>query len=48
MDIRLKPEVEATIRQGLEPGPYTTPGEIVAQAISEFHGRDDRLAQHSG
>jgi Arc/MetJ-type ribon-helix-helix transcriptional regulator len=46
MDIRLKPEVEAMIRQGVERGPYNTPEELVEQAISEFHEREDYLAQH--
>ena len=46
MDIRLKPEVEAMIRQGVERGPYNTPEELVEQAISEFHEREDWLAQH--
>lgn len=34
------------IRQGVERGPYNTPEELVEQAISEFHEREDWLAQH--
>ena len=46
MDIRLKPETEALIRKGLERGPYNTAEELIEQAISEFHEREDYLAQH--
>ena len=46
MDIRLKPEVEAMIREVLERGPYKTAEELIEQAVSEFHEREDWLAQH--
>jgi Arc/MetJ-type ribon-helix-helix transcriptional regulator len=46
MDIHLKPETEALIRKGLERGPYHTAEELIDQAVSEFHEREDYLAQH--
>jgi len=45
MEIRLKPEVEAMIREDLERGPYKTAEELIEQAVSEFHEREDWLAQ---
>ena len=46
MDLRLKPETEAKIREGIERGPYRTAEELIEQAISEFLDREDYLAQH--
>lgn len=46
MDIRLKPEVEAMIREDLQRGPYTSAEELVEQAVSQLHEREDWLAQH--
>jgi putative addiction module CopG family antidote len=46
MDIRLKPEVEAMIRQDLERGPYNTAEELIELAVSQLHEREDWLAQH--
>jgi putative addiction module CopG family antidote len=46
MEIRLKPEIEAMIRKNVERGPYKTPEEVIEQAISEFHEREEWLFQH--
>jgi Arc/MetJ-type ribon-helix-helix transcriptional regulator len=46
MDIRLKPELEAMIREDLNRGPYTSAEDLVEQAISQLHEREDWLAQH--
>jgi putative addiction module CopG family antidote len=46
MDIRLKPELEAMIREDLARGPYNSAEELIEQAVSELHEREDWLAQH--
>jgi putative addiction module CopG family antidote len=46
VDIHLKPEIEAMIRKNVERGPYKTPEEVIEQAISEFHEREEWLFQH--
>jgi putative addiction module CopG family antidote len=46
MDIRLKPEVEAMIREDLARGPYKSAEELVEQAVSQLHECEDWLAQH--
>ena len=46
MDIRLKPEVEAMIREDLSRGPYTSAEDLIEQAVSQLHEREDCLAQH--
>lgn len=46
MDIRLKPELEAMIREDLNRGPYTSAEDLIEQAVSQLHEREDWLAQH--
>ncbi|HEX4380500.1 MAG TPA: hypothetical protein VH022_10725 [Candidatus Acidoferrum sp.] len=46
MDIRLKPEIEAMIREDLARGPYTSAEELVEHAVSQLHECEDLLAQH--
>ena len=46
MDIRLKPELEAMIREDLARGPYKSAEELIEQAVSDLHEREDWLAQH--
>lgn len=45
MEIRLKPEVEAMIRQDLERGPYKSAEELVELAVSQLHECENLLAQ---
>jgi Arc/MetJ-type ribon-helix-helix transcriptional regulator len=46
MDIRLKPELEAMIQEDLSRGPYTSAEDLIEQAISQLHEREDYLAQN--
>jgi putative addiction module CopG family antidote len=46
MDIRLKPELEAMIREDLARGPYSSAEDLIEQAVSQLHEREDWLAQH--
>jgi putative addiction module CopG family antidote len=46
MEIRLRPDLEALIRQGVERGPYQTVDEFVEQAISMLHEQEAWLAAH--
>jgi Arc/MetJ-type ribon-helix-helix transcriptional regulator len=48
MDIRLKPELEAMIREDLQRGPYSSAEDLIEQAIYQLHEREDYLAQHRG
>jgi putative addiction module CopG family antidote len=44
MEIRLRPELEALIKQDVERGPYETVDEYVEQAISMLHEQETWLA----
>jgi Arc/MetJ-type ribon-helix-helix transcriptional regulator len=46
MDIRLRPEVEAMIREDLARGPYKSAEELVELAVSQLHECEDWLAKH--
>ena len=46
MEIRLKPELEAMIQEDLSRGPYTSAEDLIEQAISQLHEREDYLAQN--
>ncbi len=46
MDIRLKPELEAMIREDLARGPYNSAEDLIEQAVSQLHEREDWVAQH--
>jgi Arc/MetJ-type ribon-helix-helix transcriptional regulator len=46
MEIRLRPEVEALIRQDLEYGPYQTVEEFVEHAVVLLHEQEAWLAGH--
>jgi Arc/MetJ-type ribon-helix-helix transcriptional regulator len=46
MDIRLKPELEAMIQEDLQRGPYASAEDLVEQAVSQLHEREDYLARH--
>jgi hypothetical protein len=43
--IRIKPELEALIKQDLETGPYQTVEEFVESAVSMLHEQEAWLAQ---
>lgn len=40
MEIRLRPEVEALIRQDVERGPYQTIDEFVERAVALLHQQE--------
>jgi putative addiction module CopG family antidote len=46
MEIRLRPELEALIRQDLRGGAYRTIDEYVEHAVSMLHEREAWLAAH--
>jgi putative addiction module CopG family antidote len=46
MDIRLKPELEAMIQEDLQRGPYASAEDLVEQAVSQLHEREDWLARN--
>ena len=46
MEIRLRPELEAAIRQDLEGGSYQTLDEYVEYAVSMLHEQEAWLAAH--
>ncbi|MGA7764958.1 MAG: hypothetical protein WB781_26190 [Candidatus Sulfotelmatobacter sp.] len=46
MEIRLRPEVEALIRQDVERGPYQTVDEFVERAVALLHEQEAWLAEH--
>lgn len=48
MEIRLRPEVEALIRQDVERGPYQTIDEFVERAVALLHEQEAWLAGHQG
>jgi putative addiction module CopG family antidote len=46
MEIRLRPELEAVIRQDVERGAYQTVDEYVEHAVSILHEQEAWLAAH--
>ena len=44
MEIRLRPELEALIRQDIERGPYQTVDEFVERAVAMLHEHESWLA----
>ncbi len=46
MEIRLRPELEALIRQDVQRGPYQTVDEFVERAIAMLHEQEAWLAEH--
>lgn len=48
MDIHLRPELEAQIRQDIQRGPYQTVDEFVERAISLLHGQEAWFASNRG
>ena len=46
MEIHLRPELEALIRQDIQRGPYQTVDEFVEQAVALLHEREAWLAAH--
>jgi putative addiction module CopG family antidote len=44
MEIRLRPEIEALVRQDVERGPYQTVDEFVERAIALLHEQESWLA----
>jgi antitoxin ParD1/3/4 len=46
MEIYLRPEIEALIREDVQRGPYQTVDEFVEQAIAMLHEREAWLAEH--
>lgn len=46
MEIRLRPEVAALIRQDVERGPYQTIDEFVERAVALLHEQEAWLAEH--
>jgi putative addiction module CopG family antidote len=46
MEIRLRPELEALIRQDVQRGPYRTVDEFVEHAVALLHEQETWLADH--
>jgi Arc/MetJ-type ribon-helix-helix transcriptional regulator len=46
MEIRLRPELEALIREDVERGPYQTVDEFVERAVALLHEQESWLAEH--
>jgi putative addiction module CopG family antidote len=46
MEIRLRPELEALIRQDVQRGPYQTVNEFVEHAVAMLHEQETWLAEH--
>jgi len=48
MEIRLRPELEALIKQDVQRGPYRTVDEFVERAVAMLHEQEAWLAEHRG
>jgi putative addiction module CopG family antidote len=46
MQIRLRPELEAVIKQDVQRGPYQTVDEYIEHAVSMLHEQESWLAAH--
>jgi antitoxin ParD1/3/4 len=46
MEIRLRPELEALIRQDVQRGSYQTVDEFVERAVEMLHEQESWLAEH--
>ena len=46
MEIRLRPELEALVRQDVQRGPYTTVDEFVERAVAMLHEQETWLAEN--
>lgn len=46
MEIRLRPELEALIREDVQRGPYQTVDEFVEHAVAMLHEHEAWLAEH--
>lgn len=46
MEIRLRPELEALIRQDVQRGPYRTVDEFVERSVATLHEQEAWLANH--
>lgn len=46
MEIRLRPELEALIRQDVQSGAYETIDEYIEHAVAMLHEREEWLAAH--
>jgi Arc/MetJ-type ribon-helix-helix transcriptional regulator len=46
MEIRLRPELEALIREDVERGPYQTVDDFVERAVAMLHEHEAWLAEH--
>jgi len=46
MEIRLRPELEAAIREDIQRGPYQTVDEYIEHAVSMLHEQEAWLAEH--
>ncbi len=46
MEIRLRPEIEALVREDVERGPYQTVDEFVERAVAMLHEQEAWLAEH--
>jgi antitoxin ParD1/3/4 len=46
MEIHLRPELEAMIREDVQRGPYQTVDDFVEQAVALLHEQEAWLAQH--
>jgi putative addiction module CopG family antidote len=46
MEIHLRPEIEALIREDVQRGPYQSVDEFVEQAVAMLHQQEAWLAQH--
>lgn len=46
MEIRLRPELEALIKQDVKRGPYLTVDEFVERAVAMLHEQETYLADH--
>lgn len=46
MEIRLRPELEALIREDVRRGPYQTMDEFVERAVAMLHEHEAWLAEH--
>jgi putative addiction module CopG family antidote len=47
MNIRLRPELEALVKQDVERGPYQSADEFVEHAVSLLHAQESWLAGHA-
>jgi Arc/MetJ-type ribon-helix-helix transcriptional regulator len=46
MEIHIRPEIEALIREDVERGPYDTVDEFVERAVAMLHEQETWLATH--